>query len=227
MGFITNTIAVLIPAFNAESSLAELVRRLRTAMGNIPIVVVDDGSTDRTSEVAGSLGAVVLQHEKNRGKGSAIQTGFDYLCQQPGIEFVLTMDADLQHSPDDVSKFLAAQQQTNADIVIGWRGRTGTRMPVHRRLSNSLTSALVGLRTGIKMKDSQCGFRLIRRSVIEMTKLESAGYEAETEFLIKAARHGSKIEFVPVQTIYGTEKSHMTHWTTTVNFVKIIFRNYK
>jgi GT2 family glycosyltransferase len=100
-------------------------------------------------------------------------------------------------------------------------------MPVHRKLSNTITSALVGLRTGVKIKDSQCGFRLIRRSVIEHVRLDSTGYEAETEFLIKAARRGFTIEFVPVQTIYGKEKSYMTHWATTMNFIKVLFRKYE
>jgi glycosyltransferase involved in cell wall biosynthesis len=227
MGFITKTIAVLIPAFNAECSLAELIHRLRHTIDNMQIVVVDDGSTDRTSEIAASVGAVVLRHQTNCGKGAALQTGFDFLNTQIEIEFILTMDADLQHQPEDVPKFLLAQQKTNADIVIGWRKRIGTRMPMHRILSNTITSTMVGMRSGVKIKDSQCGFRFIRRSVIERVRLGSTGYEAETEFLIKAARRGFKIEFVPVQTIYGKEKSYMTHWATTMNFIKVIFRKYE
>ncbi len=227
MEFTAKAIAVLIPAFNAESSLIELVTRLRKAIGEILVVIVDDGSTDRTNEIAVSIGAIVLRHLKNLGKGAALQTGFDYLNKQSQIEFIITMDVDLQHQPEDISNFLIVQRQTNADIVIGWRERIGTRMPLHRRLSNLITSALVGMRTGIKIKDSQCGFRLIRRSVIESIQLESAGFEAETEFLIKAARRGFKIEFVPVKTIYGNEKSYMTHWATTLNFIKVILRKYK
>ena len=222
----TKTIAVIIPAYNAEYSLAELVHRLRNTIGDVRIVVVDDGSRDRTNEVAASIGTIVLRHEKNQGKGAALQTGFDFLNRQPEIEFIVTMDADLQHQPEDVPKFLLVQQKTNADIVIGWRERIGSPMPVHRRLSNTITSALVGARTGMKIKDSQCGFRLIRRSVIESVRLESTGYEAETEFLLKAARRGFTIEFVPVQTVYGKEKSHMTHWATTGNFIKVIIRKY-
>lgn len=227
MEFITKTIAVLIPALNAERSIAELVSRLRSAIGDVQIVVVDDGSADRTSEVAASCGAVILRHKKNRGKGAALQTGFDYLNIQTGLENVVTIDADLQHQPEDIPKFLLVQQKTKADIVIGWRERIGTQMPMLRRLSNTITSALVGIRTGVKIKDSQCGFRLIRRSVIERIQLESTGYEAETEFLIKAARRGFTIEFVPMQTIYGKEKSYMTHWATTVNFIKVISRIYE
>jgi glycosyltransferase involved in cell wall biosynthesis len=227
MGVSTQTTAVLIPAYNAESSLAELVQRLRNVIGTAQIMVVDDGSTDRTYDIAVSAGVVVLRHEQNCGKGAALQTGFNYSRTQPNFEYILTMDADLQHQPEDVPKFFLTQQKTNADIVIGWRERSGTRMPMHRRLSNTITSAFVGIRTGVKIKDSQCGFRLIRRSVLERVQLDAAGYEAETEFLIKAARCGFTIEFVPVQTIYGQEKSYMTHWTTTVNFIKVLFRNYE
>jgi glycosyltransferase involved in cell wall biosynthesis len=227
MGFSAETTAVCIPAFNAEHSLSDLINRVRLAIGPVQIVVVDDGSTDRTHEIALSVGAVVLRHQKNSGKGAALQSGFDFIKKQTGIEFILTLDADLQHQPEDIPKFFLTQQKTNADIVIGWRERIGTGMPMHRRLSNTITSVLVGIRTGAKMKDSQCGFRLIRRSVIDHVQLESPGYEAETEFLIKAARCGFKIEFVPVQTIYGKEKSYMTHWATTVNFIKVIFRNYE
>ena len=227
MGFKAKTIAVLIPAYNAEKSLGELILRLCKSLGDVQIVVVDDGSVDKTNEVAASAGAVVLRHEKNRGKGAALQTGFNFITEQAGIEFIVTMDADLQHQPEDVPKFFLAQQKSNADIIIGWREKIGTRMPVHRRLSNTVTSALVGIRTGVKVKDSQCGFRLIRRSVIERVHLEAAGYEAETEFLIKAASRGFTVDFVPVQTIYGPEKSYMTYWATTVNFIKVIFRNYE
>ena len=99
-------------------------------------------------------------------------------------------------------------------------------MPSHRILSNTLTSALVSLKTGMKIKDSQCGFRLIRKRVLENIQLESRGYEAETEFLIKAARLEFKIEFVPVHTVYGSEKSYMTHWATTMNFIKVLLRKY-
>jgi glycosyltransferase involved in cell wall biosynthesis len=227
MGFLAKTIAVLVPAYNAEKSLAELIHRVRKSLGDVQIVVVDDGSADKTHEVAVSAGAVILRHEKNRGKGAALQTGFNFLTKQAGIEFILTMDADLQHQPEDAPKFFLAQQKTIADIIIGCRERIGTRMPMHRRLSNTITSALVGIRTGVSIKDSQCGFRLIRRPVIERIQLEAAGYEAETEFLIKAARRGFIIDSVPVQTIYGTEKSYMTHWATTVNFIRVIIRNYE
>jgi hypothetical protein len=116
--------------------------------------------------------------------------------------------------------------RTNADLVVGLRDRFRSGMPAHRVASNTLTSALVSIKTGRKIKDSQCGFRMIRRLVLQNTSLESTGFEAETEFLIKAAKRGYKIEFVPIQTVYGNEKSYMKNWKTTMNFIKVLLRNY-
>jgi glycosyltransferase involved in cell wall biosynthesis len=141
-------------------------------------------------------------------------------------DFVLTMDADLQHVPEDIPNFIAVQKETEADMVIGCRQRTGTHMPIHRRISNAITSKLVGIRTGIRIQDSQCGFRLIRRKVLEDVSAVLPGYEAETEFLIKAAKRGYRIAWAPVQTVYGKEKSYMTHWKTTVNFLKVLLKEY-
>jgi glycosyltransferase involved in cell wall biosynthesis len=227
MELATKSVVILIPAYNAATSLEELVDRLNRSVSGVRVVVVDDGSMDKTSEVANSVGAVVLKHEKNRGKGAALQTGFDFVKNFTDIQFIFTIDADLQHQPEDIPKFVSAQQQTNADLVIGWRERMGTGMPLHRIASNSLTSALVGIRTRRTIKDSQCGFRMIRHSFTRNIRLESTGYEAETEFLIKAAKLGCKIEFVPIQTVYGSEKSYMTNWATTKNFIKVLFRKYE
>lgn len=226
MDSIIRAASVLIPAYNAGSYLEELVSRLRSSIGDIRIVIVDDGSADNTAEIAISIGATVLRHDKNCGKGATLQTGFDFLKNEKNVEFILTMDADLQHQPDDIQKFFNIQKKTNADIVIGWRERRGTKMPVHRILSNTLTSVLVSLKTGTKIKDSQCGFRLISKGVIENITLESHGYEAETEFLIKAALQKYKIESVPVSTVYGSEKSYMTNWATMMNFIKVLLRKY-
>jgi glycosyltransferase involved in cell wall biosynthesis len=216
----------LIPAFNAESSIAEVIAALEQVAGDMRVVVVDDGSADKTNDIAAAARAMVLRHATNRGKGAALQTGFDYIRNLPDIDFILTMDADLQHRPEDVPMLFAVQQQSIADIVVGRRNKIGAGMPIARILSNTITSAMVGMRTGYRMSDSQCGFRLMRRCVLDSVRLESSGFEAETEFLIKSARQGFRIEFAPVHTIYAREKSHMTHWTTTVNFIKVLFREY-
>lgn len=226
MNFSFDAAIALIPAFNAESSLAELISLVRRSAGLTQVLVVDDGSTDRTGDIAAASGATVVRHAMNQGKGAALQTGFDYIRRLSNIDCIVTLDADLQHRPEDVPKLFAAQRLSNADIVIGRRKKLGTGMPISRVLSNTITSALVGARTGYRISDSQCGFRLIRRHVLERVRLESPGFEAETEFLIKSARQGFRIEFVPIRTVYANEKSHMTNWATTVNFIKVLLREY-
>ncbi len=163
---------------------------------------------------------------QNKGKGAALQTGFNYVLHHVLVDYVLTLDADLQHLPEDAPAFFDALQRMNADVLVGWRQRVGTNMPIHRRMSNAITSLMVGTRTGTVIRDSQCGYRLIKKNVIEQVKLETTGFEAETEFLIKAAKRKFKIEFVPIQTVYSNEKSYMTHWKTTMNFAKVLFRDW-
>ena len=218
--------AVLIPAFNAAQSLGTLLERISQNIGGTCIIVVDDGSSDDTSRIASDGGAVVIRHERNRGKGAALRSGFEYVLASTGSDSVLTMDADLQHDPAEISKFLAAWESGGTDVILGCR-RLGRGMPIHRVLSNTITSLLVSARTGVRIRDSQTGYRLIAREVLSSVEVEADGYEAETEFLIKAARKGFRISFVPIATIYGTAPSHMTHWHTTKRFLQVLLREYE
>ncbi len=217
---------VVVPAYNAEKTLARLIDALLEHFERRLIIVIDDGSTDGTKSVADSKGVTVLHHANNRGKGAALATGFEFARTNTAVESILTIDADLQHRPEEVPSFFEAQRVTGADIVVGTRKRVGVNMPLARIISNTITSALVSARAGVKIRDSQCGFRLIKRKVVETIQLVSAGYEAETEFLIKAAKEGFRIEFVPIQTVYAGERSFMTHWDTTVKFIRVLFREY-
>jgi glycosyltransferase involved in cell wall biosynthesis len=219
-------IAVLIPAFNAASTLNALLVRVTRFVPPDNVLVVSDGSTDGTIITAERHGVRVISLEKNQGKGAALRKGFGILQNDPQVTDIVTLDADLQHRPEDIPRFVQKKQQGGADIVIGMRNRTGTRMPIHRVLSNAITSYLVSLRTRTNMLDSQCGFRLIGKKVLSNVTIESFGFEAETEFLIKAIKQGFKVEFVPIETIYNGEKSHMTNWKTTLNFIKVLIRDY-
>jgi glycosyltransferase involved in cell wall biosynthesis len=140
---------------------------------------------------------------------------------------VITMDADLQHDPVEIPHFVAERSRCNADFVIGYRKRLGSGMPIHRIMSNTITTALVWAKTGVKVRDSQSGYRLITRRVLSSITVESDGYEAETEILIKAARKGFRFAFIPIATIYGGAKSHMTHWWTTKQFLKVLLKEYE
>lgn len=219
-------IAILIPAFNAAPTLKVLLPKLFAYVNNSQIVIIDDGSSDDTFALAKDNGVTVVRHERNQGKGVALKTGFEFVKASTQFDAIVTLDADLQHRPEELSGFLEARIRTRANIIVGYRARLGTAMPVSRMLSNSITSALVSARTGVFIKDSQCGYRLIGREVLENITIESTGYEAETEFLIKASRKGFSIKFIPIQTVYNGERSYMTHWHTTKRFIQVLLKEY-
>ncbi len=218
-------IGVIVPALNACKTIGAVVSGVAKHIHIENIIVVDDGSSDSTASVAASFGARVLAHPMNRGKGAALQTGFDFVLQT-SLDAVITIDADLQHPPDFIPQFIGLYSSGEYDIIIGSRLHKKRGMPFHRVLSNTITTFLVSARTAVKISDSQSGYRLIDRKVLESVHLKTKGFEAETEFIIKAAAHGFRFGFVPIETVYGGEKSHMTNFATTVNFVKVLFRDY-
>jgi glycosyltransferase involved in cell wall biosynthesis len=218
-------IGVIIPAFNAEETIGAVIAGVAKYITSENIVVVDDGSSDTTASVAASFGVQVLSHPVNRGKGAALQTGFDFTLQS-SLKAVITLDADLQHPPGFIPQFLGLYSSGDYDIIIGSRLHAKKGMPFHRILSNTITTFLVSARTAKKIADSQSGYRLVDRKVLDSVRLTSYGFEAETEFIIKAAAHGFRFGFVPIETVYNGEKSHMTNFATTVNFVRILFQDY-
>ncbi len=218
-------VAVLIPAYNAAHSLPALLERTAAIIPRKCIFVVNDGSHDATGENAKTFSVNLIDHDENKGKGGALQTGFNVIMQQ-GFEAVITMDADLQHRPEDIPRFLDLYNVTHNDVIIGSRLHNKKGMPFHRILSNTITTALVKIRTGVNITDSQSGFRFIMRRVLEKVQLQSTGFEAETEFLIKAASSGFSFGSLPIDTIYSNEKSTMTHFATTINFLKVLLKQY-
>ncbi len=218
-------IAALIPAFNASGTIGAVVSGVAVYLPVENILVVDDGSSDKTSFEAVSLGARVLKHTTNRGKGAALRTGLEFALQA-SFDAVITLDADLQHPPEYIPQFIDLYSKDAFDVIIGSRLHNVQGMPFHRLLSNTITTFLVSARTARKITDSQSGYRLIDRKVFEAVRLESSGFEAETEFLIKAASHGFKFGSIPIRTVYAGEKSYMTHFSTTMNFVKVLFQDH-
>jgi glycosyltransferase involved in cell wall biosynthesis len=218
-------VAVLIPSYNASAALPALLERLLPIVPTERIIVVNDGSNDGTAAAAERYGVTVLSHAVNRGKGAALQTGFDHVLKRQ-YDAVITMDADLQHEPEMIPAFITRMQEGSFDLVIGSRMHDTARMPFHRFISNTLTTMLVRLRSGAAVSDSQSGFRLISRNVLAQVRTESEGFEAETELLIKAAGRGCTFGTVPIKTIYAGEKSHMTHLRTTLNFIRVLLKRY-
>lgn len=213
---------VVVPAFQAASTLHSVLSRLAALIPPERTLVLDDGSSDGTSDVAHAHGVWVERQEPNHGKGAALRRGMAWWSQRSNWEALVTLDADGQHAPEDVQALFEAWRRTGADIIVGARRFSGVGMPWERQLSNRITSALVSWRTGQKIPDSQCGLRLHHRRAVASIVTRSDGFEAETEFLIRAAATGLRIGSVPVQTIYAGERSSMTYWKTTKAFVRTL-----
>jgi glycosyltransferase involved in cell wall biosynthesis len=196
-------VAALIPAYQAAPYLGDVLARLAALPEPPAALVVDDGSRDATAEVARQFGARVHSFAGNRGKGFALIAGFRLLHE---VDAVVTMDADGQHPPECVPDLIRAA--ADADVVLGTRLRTGS-MPMLRRLANWSSSAWTSGLAGQRISDSQCGFRLFRREVLERTPITPGRYEVETEMAVRAARLGFRIAEVAIPTVYGGE-SHLT-----------------
>ena len=195
--------ACVIPAYQAAETIAAVVQGVREVCPDIVIIVVDDGSTDVTSCAATASGADhVLRHPTNRGKGSALTTGFaTAFALLPRIDAVLTVDADGQHDPSCLPGLRRVLE--SADLVIGARRRRGTSMPLQRRIANAISTRAIAWCAGRPIRDAQCGFRGIRRSLLERVAHEGERYEAETAFVIRAARAGAIIAQIEIPTRYG------------------------
>jgi len=215
-------VCLLLPAYNEAQTIGCIISEARTYIESI--IVIDDGSSDNTAQIAREQDVVVLQHEVNRGKGMALRTGFEYALEQ-GYEIIITMDSDGQHEPADIPRFLARLQENNADILIGARVLERRRMPLHRRLNNKLISKVGSWFCGQKIVDFQSGFRLIKSKVLQSITLETVRYETESEFLIKAGRMGFRIDTLPIRAIYGNEISNVKPFREMYLFTRMFFKN--
>lgn len=197
-------IAVLIPAYQAAAQLGEVLLRIAALADAPEVLVVDDGSRDATALVARTFGARVHSFAANRGKGHALLAGFERLADR---DAVVTLDADGQHPPEAIPDFLRAAE-AGGDLVIGARERTPD-MPAARRFANAFSSGWTSGIAGQRIEDSQCGYRLYRRAVLERTPVTAGRFEFESEIAVRAARLGFRISHVPIPTVYGDEHSQI------------------
>lgn len=218
------TLLIVVPAFNLADAIAPVVREIRQIVPRATVLVVDDGSADRTAEEAKTDDTVrVIRHDVNRGKGAALRTGFD-LAIREGFDAVVTLDGDGQHPPSAIPDLVRRQEETGADLIVGARTRRHTKMPLHRRLSNKITSGMASRMAGCDLPDSQSGYRLIRTALLEKVRLTTSHYETETELLIKAARGGFTIDSAAIPTVYADETSHIHLIRDTIRFLRLMKR---
>jgi len=189
----------LVPAYNEEKTIQEVISELKNI--NLDCIVVDDGSTDRTSEIAQKSNAIIIRHDKNKGKGEALKTGFEYILKNlPDVESLVIVDSDLQYSAKESIKLLKPLEEKEADFVMGYRNwRT---VPFKNRLGNFVWRTTFNLLFKTKLKDTNCGFMALSRKAMEKMKRAYGGYIIENMMLIDALKNNLRIKQVPVSVKY-------------------------
>lgn len=198
-------VLVVVPAYNEELTIGSVVA-LAKKYGDV--LVVDDGSMDRTSEIAREAGAVVIRHERNMGKGGALKTAFEYAIEK-GYDVVVTIDADGQHNPDEIPLLLDPIIKGEADLVIGSRYLSGSKkeIPLYRRFGLWVLNKSTKVAASVDV-DSQSGFRAMNRKALERLDLNSDGYSIETDMVVKASERGIRLMEVPIGVRYDVPRKH-------------------
>ena len=211
---------VVIPCYQGARSVGDVVRGA-SATG-LPVVVVDDGSTDDSRAVAEAAGATVLRHAANRGKGAALASGFAY-AKKIGADAVVTMDADGQHDPAEIAKLLEAHARDPGALVVGVRSFAPKDMPRRSRVGNRISTFWISRYAGRRHTDTQSGFRVYPSAMFDLP-LKSTKFDTETELLLRAAKLGLPLVEVPVKTIYATDHaSHFHGFRDTLRVMKLVF----
>lgn len=196
--------AAVIPCLNEATTIVSVVQAVRLFLPFV--IVVDDGSSDRTGPLAQGAGAQVLRHNKPLGKGAALRTGWAEACRR-GFDWALCLDGDGQHEPQDIPAFFQCAERSSAALFVGNRMPQAARMPWNRRTVNRWMSRRLSRLAGQPLPDSQCGFRLMNLEAWASLTLTTSHFEIESEVLLACIRAGYKVEFVPVRALYKTGQS--------------------
>jgi len=216
---VSERIIALVPAHNEARSIARVVEGARLFL---PVLVIDDGSSDDTAEIAIKAGASVIRQTPNQGKGAALRTGFARAIEE-GNDAILTLDGDGQHDPAEIPLFLQVYYRKHADLIIG--ARQFKQMPFARRLANTLGGWLFSLALGKRVPDNQSGYRLISRRLVEdLSNCKECGFEFEVEMVVACVRRNYLLDWVHIRTIYADEASHIKPANHVFNFCRMIWR---
>lgn len=195
---------IIIPAFNEAKVIRDVLTHIPkkiAGIDSIQSVVVDDGSADNTYGVSGKIADVVLRNVINMGVGTATKLGLEY-ARSVDADIVVTLDADGQHNPRDISELIQPILDQQADIVIGSRMFDSSKMPPIKRFGNWLMNLITYFVFGIWINDSQSGMKALSKKSLASIKLDSIGYEICSEIIGEAKSRGLKITEVPIETIY-------------------------
>ena len=219
-----NRVLIALPAYNEAKYLKNVLFEIFDYAPANDILVVDDGSNDGSGKIAKTCGVNVLTLVKNRGKGAALIRAFEY-AKENGYAWVVCMDSDGQHSANNLTDFFQHRDDAEATMILGNRIERTQNMPFHRQLSNGMTSIIISLLCGgQRIHDSQCGYRAIRTSAIDVRLLSEKGFQLESELLIQVCRNGGKVREIPIATVYGQESSSINLIADTLKFLRLACR---
>lgn len=214
-------VCIVIPTYNESANIGNIIQRIRKQ--GREIVVIDDGSTDRTAQISQDNGAVVFRNPKNRGKGFSLIRGLRYALDK-NFDAAITMDGDGQHCPEDIPLFIREAELSDVGIIIGNRMHSTYPMPFARVLTNKFMSWFISKLIKQRVPDTQCGFRLIKKYLLEKIKFTTNRFETESEILFQASNLGYKIQSMPIKTIYSKEKSQINPFLDTIRFFRFVWR---
>lgn len=214
---------VLIPAYNAAKTITPVIVEARKVIDDV--VVVDDGSRDDTSAVAAAAGAKVVRHPQNRGKGGSLKTGFAYAVEN-GYDAVITIDADGQHLPQEIPRFLDCWKKTDGDLIIGGRSHLFDQMLPRRRMANRFSAWVIGKMSKTAVTDSQSGFRLYSTRMLRSIRLRTEGFDLESEVIVRAGCGGFRVLTTPIDLgfVDGLSTSHYKPLKDTLRIAWTVFR---
>ena len=214
----------IVPAHNEEGSVGSVLRELRSVEPGFEIVVIDDGSTDRTAAIAEAERVRVIRLPFNIGIGGAVQTGYQY-ARDKGFDIAVQVDGDGQHDPREIAALLEPVLEGRADVVVGTRfaaggGYRGTRL---RRVGIHIFAAIVSMLVRAKVTDTTSGFRAVNRKTIRLFAVDYPHDYPEVEATVLAVRHGLRIVEVPVQMrVRETGSSSITALRSVYYMVKVL-----
>jgi glycosyltransferase involved in cell wall biosynthesis len=219
-------VAALVPAFNEEETIEEVIKQLKKI--KILPIIVDDGSTDKTNELAKKAGAIVIKHQKNKGKGEALKTGFKYLKKNhPSIGYIVVVDADLQFSPKESKNLLKPLIKKEADFVIGCRN--WSEVPFRHRLGNFVWRTTFNFLFGTRLKDTNCGFIAFKKDLIKKVRIYG-GYVVDNALEIQAIKNGFRLKNISVSIQYKHKRGFLTGIRMVLGVLIFIIRegiNYR
>jgi len=212
-------IAALICAYNEEKHIRKVVNQ--TLRHIKQVIVVNDGSKDSTLKEIKKTKAKIITYNKNQGKGAALKKGFSYATKNK-FDYLILLDADGQHDPREIPKFIKIIEKEQPDLVIGCRKKRHSDMPYIRRATNFLTSLIIITKGGQYVKDSQSGYRAIKLSFLKKIKLKRKRYDLESEILLKMMNKEAKIRCISIKTIYKDETSTIDPIKDAARFVRAL-----